>query len=139
MNLFHPTRGIQKYETPEQILRDFFQLRMEYYKKRKANLIEDIRSKSNITSQRARFIHAVVNEEIRVFKKRKRDLEDEMTTRKFPKVDRTYDYLLNTRTVDYTEERVAAMNEEAERLRKQLARIEATSCNEMFENDLKNI
>jgi DNA topoisomerase-2 len=139
MNLFHPTRGIQKYETPEQILRDFFQLRMEYYKKRKANLIEDIRSKSNITSQRARFIHAVVNEEIRVFKKRKRDLEDEMTTRKFPKVDRTYDYLLNTRTVDYTEERVAAMNEEAERLRKQLARIEATSCNEMFETDLKNI
>ena len=139
MNLFHPTRGIQKYETPEQILRDFFQLRMEYYKKRKANLIEETRSKSNITSQRARFIHAVVNEEIRVFKKRKRDLEDEMTTRKFPKVDRTYDYLLNTRTVDYTEERVAAMNEEAERLRKQLARIEATGCNEMFETDLKNI
>ena len=139
MHLFHPTRGIQKYETPEQILRDFFQLRMEYYKKRKANLIEETRSKSNITSQRARFIHAVVNEEIRVFKKRKRDLEDEMTTRKFPKVDRTYDYLLNTRTVDYTEERVAAMNEEAEKLRKQLARIEATGCNEMFETDLKNI
>ena len=139
MHLFHPTRGIHKYETPEEILVDFFQLRMEYYKKRKAHLIEETRSKSDITSHRARFIQAVVNEEIRVFKKRKRDLEDEISARKFPKVERTFDYLLNTKTVEYTEERVALMNDEAEKLRKQLAIIEQTGCDTMYKVDLKNL
>ena len=112
---------------------------MEYYQKRKAYLIEETRARSEITNQRARFIKAVVNEEIRVFKKRKRDLEDEISARKFPRVERTFDYLLNTKTVEFTEERVAKMNDEAEALRNQLAVIEGTDCCSMFSSDLKNI
>ena len=139
MHLFHPKKGICKYDTPEEILVDFFQIRMEYYQKRKAYLIEETRARSEITNQRARFIKAVVNEEIRVFKKRKRDLEDEISARKFPRVERTFDYLLNTKTVEFTEERVAKMNDEAEELRNQLAVIEGTDCCSMFSADLKNI
>ena len=39
MHLFHPTRGIHKYRSPEEILKDFVELRSEHYKKRKAHLI----------------------------------------------------------------------------------------------------
>ena len=38
MHLFHPTKGIHKYETPEEILMDFITLRRDYYDKRKEYL-----------------------------------------------------------------------------------------------------
>ncbi|CAL5377986.1 unnamed protein product [Camellia sinensis] len=38
MHLFDPKCVIKKYETPEQILEEFFHIRLEFYKKRKATL-----------------------------------------------------------------------------------------------------
>jgi DNA topoisomerase II len=43
MHLFHPTRGIHKYANAEEILRDFVELRLEHYKKRKAHLVDVFR------------------------------------------------------------------------------------------------
>src|SRR6056300_858430 len=40
MHLFHPTKGIHKYTSPEEILEDFVELRLDHYKKRKAHLID---------------------------------------------------------------------------------------------------
>ena len=36
MHLFHPTKGIHKYESPEEILTDFVKIRSETYKKKKS-------------------------------------------------------------------------------------------------------
>jgi len=54
-------------------------------------------------------------------------------------VDGTYDYLLNTKTVDYTEERVSALLEEMKKLRYELQITTATSPLNMWENDIKNM
>src|SRR6056300_295469 len=40
MHLFHPIKGIHRYASPEAILKDFVELRLEHYNKRKAHLID---------------------------------------------------------------------------------------------------
>ena len=138
MHLFHPTKGICKYDTPEQILGDFIELRMDHYKKRKRHLIESTKDRCEVCSHRARFVKMVIDGDLRVFKRKRNDLEGEMSGL-FPKVDRSFDYLLNTRTVDYTEERVKALFDEWNKLRKELCLLEATGYFDMWENDLKNV
>jgi DNA topoisomerase-2 len=46
MHLFHPLSGIKKYSSPEEILGDFFEIRLEYYAKRKEHLIRVLTEKT---------------------------------------------------------------------------------------------
>ena len=138
MHLFHPTKGICKYDSAEAILMDFIHLRMEYYKKRKAQLIASTKKRSDMCSYRAQFVKKVVEGDIVVFKKKKQDLEREIG-QSFPKVDGSYDYLLHIKTVDYTEERVRALIEESNNLKKELSSLEAMGHLDMWGNDIKNM
>ena len=138
MHLFHPTKGICKYNSPGHILVDFIKLRMEYYKKRKAHLIDITQKKAEICSHRARFVKMVIDGDIVVFKRKKQDLENEIG-RLFPMVDNSYDYLLHIKTIDYTEERVKSLFDEWNKLREELHLIEATGYFEMWETDIKKL
>ena len=138
MHLFHPTKGICKYKSPGHILVDFIQLRMEFYKKRKTHLIQVTKEKVELCSHRARFVKMVIDGDIVVFRRKKQELEAQLSTI-FPKVNESYDYLLHTKTVDYTEERVKALFEEMTKLKNDLYLLEATGYFDMWETDLKKL
>jgi DNA topoisomerase-2 len=138
MHLFHPTKGIRKYDNAESILSDFIDLRVEYYIKRKAYLIESTKKRSDICSYRAQFVKKVVDGDIVVFKKKKKDLEHEIG-QAFPKVDGSYDYLLHIKTIDYTEERVKALIDESDKLERELTQLQAVGFLDMWRNDIKNM
>lgn len=89
-------------------------------------------------SYRAQFVKKVVEGDIVVFKKKKQDLEREIG-QSFPKVDGSYDYLLHIKTVDYTEERVKALIEESNNLKKELSSLEAMGHLDMWGMILKYV
>lgn len=138
MHLFHPTKGICKYESAEDILKDFITLRVEHYVKRKARLLEITKRKAELCSRRAQFVKRVIDGDIVVFKRKKQDLEEELSAM-FPKVDDSFDYLLHTRTVDYTEERVTALFKEWEDLNEEVKRLQATGYLDMWKTDIKKL
>jgi DNA topoisomerase II len=138
MHLFHPTKGIYKYESPEEILKDFVELRLEHYKKRKAHLIDVLEKRAEMCSLKSKFVSMVIEGRLVVFKRKKQDLEEEMSTM-FPKIDGNWDYLLNTKTVEYTEERVKALVDEAQQANVDLERMLKTSHVTMWKNDIKNM
>ncbi len=138
MHLFHPTKGICKYESAEDILQDFINLRVEHYVKRKARLLEITKRKAELCSRRAQFVKRVIDGDIVVFKRKKQDLEEELSAM-FPKVDDSFDYLLHTKTVDYTEERVAALFKEWEDLNEEVKKLQATGYLDMWKTDIKKL
>jgi DNA topoisomerase-2 len=138
MHLFHPTRGIHRYETPEDILRDFVSLRLEHYEKRKEHLIDVLQKKADLCSHKSKFVSMVIEENLVVFKRKKQDLEKEMSSI-FPKIDGSWDYLLNIKTVDYTEERVEALTREASQAKKDLEKMLKTNHINMWRMDIKNL
>ena len=138
MHLFHPTKGIHKYSTPEDILQDFVNLRLEHYKKRKEHLIEVLQKKAEMCGHKSKFVSMVIEGKLVVFKRKKQDLENEMSAI-FPKIDGSWDYLLNIKTVEYTEERVKALMDEATQANHDLERMMKTSHITMWKTDIKNM
>ena len=138
MHLFHPTRGIHKYETPEMILKDFITLRREYYDKRKEYLIKVLEAKSKMCDYKSRFVSMVINGDIVVFRRKKQDLENQLSGL-FPEVNGSYDYLLNIKTVQYTDESVRELLAQSKQAKKELEIMKSTSPMTMWKDDIKNM
>ena len=139
MHLFHPTKGIHKYESPELILKDFIELRRHYYIKRKEHLIKVLEAKTKMCGYKSHFVTMVINGSLIVFKRKKQELENQLSTLNFPRIGGTYDYLLNIRTVQYTEESVRELLKESKQAKAELTSMMTTSPMSMWENDIKNM
>ena len=129
--------GMKKYATPEEIIVDYFGIRVEHYKKRKANLLKEYGFLSSVAKNKARFVELVVNEKLIVFKQKRENIEKQMAKHNLRKVKDSYDYLMQIRTEQYTEENIAKLNKEAEDRKAMYDKIESTSIQEMWKTDLK--
>ena len=138
MHLFHPSKGIYKYESPEEILLDFVEIRTKTYKKRKTHLIHVLKEKSKKMENMSKFVDMVIHEKLIVFKRKRSDLEYEIG-KIFDKIDNSYDYLLNIKTYQYTHEAVQSLREETEKIKKELELLQNMSHIDMWKSDLKNI
>jgi DNA topoisomerase-2 len=136
MHLFHPKQGIKKYQSAEEILVDFVEIRLDYYKKRKAHLKRRLEQEVVTLTNKAGFVQKVVNDEIIIFKRKKSNLEEQIASHGFIKVDGSYDYLLNIKTYQYTEEAIEALLGDSVAKQKELKNLEATSIIRMWENNL---
>jgi DNA topoisomerase II len=136
MHLFHPTRGIHKYESPEEILTDFVKIRTETYKKRKAYLIRVLKEKTKKLENMSRFVDMVIHEKLIVFKRKRSELESEME-KMFDKIDGSYDYLLNIKTYQYTLEAVQSLREDTIKTKTELDILQNTNHIDMWKSDLK--
>ena len=136
MHLFHPTKGIHKYTSPEEILLDFINIRVETYKSRKRHMIQTLKHKHMKLTNMAKFVNMVIDDKLVVFKKKKIDLEKEMEPL-FDKIDNSFDYLLNIKTYQYTQEAVISLNNDTESIAKELATLKDTTIVDMWNTDLK--
>ncbi|KFK39689.1 hypothetical protein AALP_AA3G276300, partial [Arabis alpina] len=83
MHLFDEYGVIKKYATPEQILEEFFNLRFQYYEKRKKIMLENLELELLKLENKVKFILGVVSGEIKVNNRKKADLVEELKQRGF--------------------------------------------------------
>jgi DNA topoisomerase-2 len=105
---------------------------------RKAHLIDVLEKRTEMCGYKSKFVSMVIEGKLVVFKRKKQDLEKEMSST-FPLIDGSLDYLLNIRTVEYTEERVKALTDEAKQASEDLEKMLKTSHITMWKNDIKNM
>ena len=135
MHLFHPS-GIKKYNTAEEILVDFVEIRLQYYKKRKINLVKELSNSEIEIRNKAEFVRQVVNDEFIIFKRKKIDIESELDQKKFDKINEKYDYLLNIKTHQYTEEEIEKLNKESKTITEELKTLNSTPHVSMWKTDV---
>ncbi|KZT42853.1 type II DNA topoisomerase [Sistotremastrum suecicum HHB10207 ss-3] len=83
---------IRKYDTPEQILEDFYPVRLAFYQKRKDYLSNELEQELDKISNQARFIQMIVNKDLVISNRKKADIVAELRTHKFkpiPKITKT--------------------------------------------------
>jgi len=132
MHLFHPVQGIKRYGSPEEILTDYVEIRFKVYGERKKAIVLHLTQEAERLSEKARFIEEVCSGDIQVFRVKKAALEADLTRRKFREVD----YLLSTKTYEYTEEEVVELRERATAARTELARVRGLRVIDMWQKDL---
>ncbi|EMG47037.1 TOP2 DNA topoisomerase 2 [Candida maltosa Xu316] len=76
---------IKKYNDTLEILKDFYYVRLEYYQKRKDFMIDNLQNELSLIGERARFVKLIIDKQISVANKRKKDLFKILEDHKFIK------------------------------------------------------
>ena len=136
MHLFHPVQGIKKYSSPLEIIRDFVDVRMECYQRRKAHIVAELRAKVDLNDNKARFIADVVSGSLVVFRRRRADLESDMA-KSFAVINGGFSYLLDIKTHQYTEEAIQNLMREVDACKGELDAIVGKNERDMWLEDLR--
>ncbi|KAK9070925.1 hypothetical protein SSX86_009493 [Deinandra increscens subsp. villosa] len=148
MHLFDANGVIRKYDTPEQILEDFFHLRLDYYEKRKKALLLQLEKASLKLENKVRFIREVGEGTIVVFNRKKADLCAELKVKNYTPlpnepgaVDHVeegseYDYLLSMPIGTLTYEKMQQLSNERDTKKAEFAELTKTPPKSLWLKDL---
>ncbi|CAA7271414.1 unnamed protein product [Cyclocybe aegerita] len=74
---------IKKYDTPEEILEDFYPVRLAYYQKRKDYLANEIQTAFEKLTNQARFVQMIIDKQLVVSNRKKIDIVADLRKHKF--------------------------------------------------------
>eukprot|EP00873_Tetraselmis_striata_P022588 jgi/Tetstr1/442852/TSEL_003229.t1 len=163
MMLWDKNGVIRKFDTPEEILEEFYDLRLSYYDKRRASLIQCAEADLQRLTNKMRFILEVIDGKMVVNNRKKKDIEADLVARGYDALPSTkkkavtvaadpedgdeeadaaaaaalsYDYLLSMPIWSLTLERVEALKDDADAQTQEVERLKSTTAREMWEDDL---
>jgi DNA topoisomerase-2 len=138
MHLIGPNGAVKKYNSPEEIIVDYLEVRIGTYKKRKAWQLKQLEAEVNWLSEKARFIRDVaVTPRLHVFNV---PLEQIHTQLRREKYDETlWSKLMDIKTYQYTKEEVAKLEALCTAKRQEHAHLKALTVVQMWKNNLREI
>jgi DNA topoisomerase-2 len=136
MHLFNTKFQLHKYGTIEEIIDDFYEVRMQLYEKRKNALVKEMEMRLRELSNRAKFILGLLDGSIDLRKKKNQEVDDMLTSKKFDKIDDSYGYLRRMQTDSVTEENVAKILKEKNDTEKELEDLVNTTLKHLWLNDI---
>ena len=127
MHLFDQNDHLNKYETIEEIINNYYDLRLEYYTKRKNSMLIELENDLNTISNKARFISMNINDEIDLRKKKNDEINEIMSTLKFDKDKNkdNYNYLVKMPMDSVSEENVEKLMKEKEEKQEKLDKLKS--------------
>ncbi|GAA5946881.1 hypothetical protein JCM3775_000936 [Rhodotorula graminis] len=166
MVCFDPQGKIKKYASAEDIVSDFYDVRLDYYHKRKKHLVGELELVHERLSNQARFIQLIISRELVVSNRKRADVVAELRKRNFrpfPKVakahvagdvdeaeqlgdeedadaqpgaDSDYDYLMSMAIYSLTAEKVAKLLEERDARQAELEALLQRTVQDLWRADL---
>lgn len=85
MILFNDRGKLQKYDTPEDIIKAFYFVRLEYYQKRKDYLAASMKNELVRLSAKARFIKLIIDKKLKISNRKRVALIEELQQLNFPR------------------------------------------------------
>jgi DNA topoisomerase-2 len=139
MYLFNESLILTKYDTPVDILLDFFDIRIQYYIKRRDYIIKKLKRELLILESKARFISEYIEGELVINKKSKDYIIALLEERDYPTDEDSYDYLLRLPIYSLTLEKINELNKQCENKKRELQFIKNKTPEELWKIDLEDL
>ena len=136
MHLYNHKGVITKYNSPLEIIKEFFQIRMKTYSTRKKYMIDDLTGEIAFMDAKIMFIMDVIEGRLSVMNVKKSAIEAYLTEKEFMKHENSYDYLIKMPIYNLTYEKKEELLRELNHKKDSLAKIQSTSETEMWTIDL---
>ena len=127
MHLFDAEQRMKHYKTIEDIIDDYFPVRLALYGKRRKYLIDVLNKLVVILHNKARFIEEQCEDLIDLRRKTKAMISDILKQRNFDMVDGTYNYLMSMPFSSVLEENIKSLRSERDKKQAELEKIEGTT------------
>jgi DNA topoisomerase-2 len=137
MHMFNADCRLHKYGSVEEIIDEFYQVRMKTYQTRKDALVVDMRKLLVKLSNKARYILAVLSDEIDLRKKNNQQVNDLLENMKYDRLEGDYKYLIKMPMDSVTEENVAHILKEKADTQTELEQLIATTPSQMWLKELE--
>ena len=132
MHMFTHEFKLKKYAKIEDIIDDFYGVRLTVYGKRKEALMKEMQKKLVKLSNRARYILETLEGVVDLRRKNAQQVSELMVARKFDVLDGDYKYLIKMPMDSVTQENVQNILKEKEETEKLLADLAATTLEKMW-------
>lgn len=134
MNLFNAEDKLKKYDRVEEIIEDYYGIRLGYYNERKINMIENLDRELLILSNKVRYIQEVLADTIDLRKKKKHEITNLLQSKKYAMIDEDneYKYLVRMPMDSVSEENVEKLVSEHNNKSAELVRIKNTTIEQMW-------
>ena len=158
MLAFNHEGAIQKFDSPADIIRTFYDVRLDFYVRRKAMLLQKLRRQERMLSNKARFVLAVCEGELVVSNRKKVELLNELKEEGYELFNKDeseessddddtdgndlatgYSYLLNMKLWSLTYEKVEELKSELAETQDKVRELEETSEKQIWLNDLADL
>jgi DNA topoisomerase-2 len=137
MHMFNHVFKLKKYTSVDEIIDEFYEIRLETYKKRKAHIIEDISNKLVKLSNRSKYILMNLSDEIDLRKKTADQVNALLQGFGFDTMDGDYKYLIKMPMDSVTEENVQSILKEKADTEANLELLRSTSLQQMWKHELE--
>jgi DNA topoisomerase-2 len=137
MHMFDAKLKLHKYDSVEEIIDDFYGMRLNMYQKRKDYLVVDMEKKLVKLSNRARYIQLTLDGTVDLRRKTAVQVTDLLSGLKFAALDGDYKYLIKMTMDSVTSENVAAILKEKADTEMQLETLKATTLEKMWLSELQ--
>ena len=139
MHMFNHEFKLHKYASVEEIIDDFYHIRLATYGKRKAHLVDEFKKRLVKLSNRARYILATLDGSVDLRRKTAVQVVELLTTLKFDLLDGDFKYLVKMPMDSVTQENVEQILKEKGEAEAELAALLATSLEAMWSVELNNL
>lgn len=136
MYLFNHEGRIQKYDSINDIIREYYMVRIDAYITRKRILLEELRKREKIVRNKIRFLQAVIDDTIVVHRRNKTELETELREHGFDLEEDSYDYLLRMPIFTLTVDKKRELDQQLVEICGRISHVENTSERSMWREEL---
>ena len=137
MHLFNNKEQLKKYNSPEEIIDDYYDTRLEYYKIRKEFLLNKLNSDLKLISNKTRFINDNLNNKIDLRKKKKDEIISLLNKMKFDDIyNNDYEYLRKMPMDSVCEESIEKMKKEKNEITCSINDLESNSNQDLWLKEL---
>jgi DNA topoisomerase-2 len=140
MHLFNSKEQLKKYENIYTIIDEYYEVRYEFYKKRKTYLISKLGNELKFLSAKAQFIQYNLDDKIDLRKKSKTQINEIMESFKFELgEDKSYNYLIKMPMDSVSKENVEKLMKEHGEKEAQLNEVKSNSVEQMWLKELDDL
>jgi len=138
MYLIGPNGAVKKYNSPEEILVDYMEMRLVGYKKRKAHLLKELDAEIQWLTEKARFIRDVaVTPRLYVFNTPLAQIHEQLRREKYDEL--IWPKLLDIKTYQYTREEVERLTALCRQKQSERDTVKSTTVVQMWKNNLSDL
>jgi DNA gyrase/topoisomerase IV subunit B len=139
MYLFNENLILTKYQSPIDILGCFYDIRIDYYEKRKIYITEKLERELVILRSKKRFIKEYIEGILQINNKSKNVIIESLENGNYPKEEESYDYLLRLPIYSLTLEKISELDNTCDLKEKALVLIKSKTPEDLWKIDLENL
>jgi len=136
MHCFDADGKIVKYNTSKAIFNAYFDVRCDFYVKRREHLLKKMKKRIDFLNNKMRFIEEFMKGTLKIMNVSKDDIVNQLKTKKYTMVEGSYDYLLRMPIYSLTKEKVDLLRHEIETLEKKRRELKKSRPSDIWKRDL---